>query len=255
MKKPKELEEYFREAVSWDAERSGRARRSARVAWIAAGLFAVCAVASSTALSLLTPLKRVDPFVIRVDNTTGVIDVVPVFDGIVTQEEALTRYFLNHYISICERFNYTTAESDYQECGAFNSNGMNALLSKRWNKSNPESPLNQYRDGTTVTAQVTSISFFERSNGVTDLVQVRYVKSKRMPSLSEEVKTHWIATVQYAYAKPSQDARVRRWNPLGFKIAEFKSEPEILDPPANKKQEKQAQSQIAQPQTAQGTTS
>ena len=27
------------------------------------------------------PLKRVEPFVVRVDNSTGVVDVVPVYDG------------------------------------------------------------------------------------------------------------------------------------------------------------------------------
>ena len=69
--------------------------------------------------SLLLPLKRVDPFVIRVDSTTGVVDVVPVYAGQATVEEAVTRYFLTHYISICERFNFATAESDYEECGAF----------------------------------------------------------------------------------------------------------------------------------------
>ena len=67
------------------------------------------------------PLKRVDPFVIRVDNTTGIVDVVPVYDGQRTPEEAVTRYFLTHYVTICERFNFATAESDYEECGAFHS--------------------------------------------------------------------------------------------------------------------------------------
>ena len=40
-----------------------------------------CAVASAIALLALMPLKRVEPFVIRVDNTTGIVDVVPVYTG------------------------------------------------------------------------------------------------------------------------------------------------------------------------------
>ena len=40
-----------------------------------------CAVASAVALMVLMPLKRVEPFVIRVDNTTGLVDVVPVYTG------------------------------------------------------------------------------------------------------------------------------------------------------------------------------
>ena len=72
-----------------------------------------------------------------------------------------------------------------------------------------------------------SVSFFERANGVTDLAQVRYLKAERQGTAAEKA-SHWIATIQYVYGTPSKDARTRRWNPLGFKIVEFKSEPEVM---------------------------
>ena len=71
-----------------------------------------------------------------------------------------------------------------------------------------------------VRAQVTSVSFFKRASGVTDLAQVRYVKAKRPAGSATEEVTHWIATLQYAYADPSTDPKVRGWNPLGFKIVD-----------------------------------
>ena len=49
---------------------------------------------------------------------------------------------------------------------------------------------------------------------------------------AEERITHWIATIQYAYTAASSDPRVRRWNPLGFKVLELTSEPEVLPAPA-----------------------
>ena len=97
--------------------------------------------------------------------------------------------------------------------------------------TNPASPLNIYKDGTTVRAQVTSVSFFKRANGVRDLAQVRYVKAKRASAGANEDVTHWIATLQYAYADPSPDPKVREWNPLGFKIVDFRPEPEVLNEP------------------------
>ena len=75
------------------------------------------------------------------------------------------------------------------------------------------------------------MSFFERASGVSDLAQVRYVKATRPAGGAEEQTSHWIATVQYAYGTTSSDAKVRRWNPLGFKILEFRSEPEVLSAP------------------------
>jgi len=228
-------EEYFREAESWDADRAAQFRRSARTAWWVAGAGWSCAVASALALALLMPLKRVDPFVVRVDNSTGIVDVVPVYAGSATPEEAVTRYFLTHYLTICERFNFATAESDYEECGAFHSAQRNQAWYALWTSTNPASPLNIHKDGSTVRVQVNSVSFFTRASGLSDLAQVRYLKAVRQGAGSEESFTHWVATIQYAYAGPAQDPKVRRWNPLGFKIVDFRTEPEVLtEPPAAK---------------------
>jgi type IV secretion system protein VirB8 len=222
------LDAYFREGTSWDDDRVAEAQRSARVAWRVAGAGWVCAVTGGASLLLLMPLKRVEPFVVRVDNTSGIVDVVPVYAGDATVDQAVTRYFVTHYITICERFNFETAESDYEECGAFHAAQRNQTWSTLWNKNNPASPLNVHKDGSTVRAQVESVSFFQRGNGVSDLAQVRYVKAERQGSGAAEHLTHWIATLQYVYTAVSKDTRVRRWNPLGFKIVELVSEPEVL---------------------------
>lgn len=227
MKTDPALEAYFREAASWDADRAAQSRRSARVAWFVAGAGWVCALLVCAALMLLTPLKRVDPFVVRVDNTTGLVDVVPVYAGRSEMPEAVTRYFLTHYVTVCERFNFATAESDYEECGAFHTAQRNQAWYALWNTINPASPLNVYKDGTTLRAQVASVSFFKRANGIADLAQVRYIKGRRPSAGAEEQLTHWIATIQYAYAEPSTDPKTRRWNPLGIKIVDFRPEPEV----------------------------
>lgn len=230
MSQDKALTAYLTEAASWDADRAAQIGRSRRTAWwVATGGWS-CAVASGIALMVLMPLKRVEPFVIRVDNTSGLVDVVPIYVGSADMPEAVTRYFLDHYVTVCERFNFSTAESDYEECGAFHTPQRNQAWYAAWNKSNPLSPLNAYRDGTSVQAQVTSVSFFKRSNGVTDLAQVRYVKAKRPAGGTEEQKSYWIATVQYSFAEAAKDPKTRRWNPLGFKIIDFRSEPEAMGP-------------------------
>jgi type IV secretion system protein VirB8 len=222
-----ELEAYYAEAASWDADRVAMQRRSARIAWWVAGAGWVAALTVALALILLMPLKRVEPFVIRVDNTTGLVDVVPVYAGRAPIPEVVTRYLLDHYVTVCERFNFATAESDYEECGAFHSAQRNQAWYATWNKTNPNSPLNLYKDGTTIRAQVTSVSFFTRADGVTDLAQVRYFKAKRQAGSAEEARTYWIASIRYTYAAPSSDPRVRRWDPLGFKIVDFRPEPEV----------------------------
>jgi type IV secretion system protein VirB8 len=227
MREP-ELDAYFAEALTWDADRVAMRERSARIAWRISALALFLTVLLSLALMMLMPLKRTEPFVIRVDSSTGLVDVVPVYSGHASMPEAVTRYFLEHYVRTCERFNFSTAESDYEECGAFHAPQRNQLWYSAWAKTNPSSPLNLYRDGTTIEARITSLSFFTRADGVADLAQVRYLKAKHKAGGSDEQLSHWIASIRYTYAKPSQEPKTRAWNPLGFKILEFHVEPEVL---------------------------
>jgi type IV secretion system protein VirB8 len=225
------LDRYLQEAISWDIDRSMQMKRSERTAWWVAGAGWLCAVTGAASLILLIPLKQVEPFVIRVDNSTGIVDVVPVYMGRAPMEQAVTRYFLTHYITVCERFNLVTAESDYEECGAFHTPQRNQAWYALWNTANPRSPLNMHKDGSSVRVEVKSVSFFKRSNGVEDLAQVRYRKSEHPSGGATGQTTHWIATIQYTYASPSRDPKTRRWNPLGFKVIELGTEPEVLTAP------------------------
>jgi type IV secretion system protein VirB8 len=222
------LEAYLSEAVSWDADRAALRERSVRIAWRIAAVATSLLALSLVALALLMPLKHVEPFVIRVDSATGIVDVVPVFAGRAEMPEAVTRYFLDHYITVCERFNFSTAESDYEECGALHAAVRNQAWYAQWDRANPASPLNVYKDGTTVRTQVGAVSFFKRGTGVEDLAQIRYIKATRAGGGGKDQVTHWIATIQYVYGEPSKDPRSRRWNPLGFKVVDFHAEPEVL---------------------------
>src|SRR3984885_9953793 len=225
------MKAYFAEAIAWDADRVAMKERSVRVAWRVAAVSSLDTVLAIVAFRCLMSIKKVDPYLIRVDSLTGVFDVVRVFTGETPLPETVTRYFLDHYVTVCERFNFSTAESDYAECGAFHTAQRNAAWYAAWNKTNPASPLNLYKDGTTIRAQVTSVSFFTRADGVTDLAQVRYFKGKRQAGSAEEARSYWIASIRYSFASPSTDPEVRRWNPLGFKVVEFKPEPEVESPP------------------------
>jgi type IV secretion system protein VirB8 len=98
--------------------------------------------------------------------------------------------------------------------------------------------LNVHKDGSTVRVQVNSVSFFTRASGLSDLAQVRYLKAARQGAGAEESFTHWVATIQYVYGEVAKDPKTRRWNPLGFKIVDFRSEPEIISEQAVAKDSK-----------------
>ena len=227
MSRGKDLDAYFAEAAAWDMNRVALNERNTRNAWRVAFAALLVTIAAVVALALLLPLKQVEPFVIRVDSSTGIVDAVPVFAGSAAMPEAVTRYFLSHYVTVCERFNFATAESDYEECSAFHSAARNQAWYAEWDRANVASPLNVHKDGSSVRSQVSAVSFFKRGNGLEDLAQVRYIKAQRASGSAQEQVSHWITTIQYAYGEPSKAAALRRWNPLGFKILEFRAEPEL----------------------------
>lgn len=227
MSAEKSLAVYFDEAASWDADRAAQAVRSSKIAWGVAAAAVFVAIAASCAVMLLAPLKRVEPFVIRVDESTGLVDVVPVYAGTAKLPQIVTRYLLTHYVEICEQFYWSTAERDYEECGAFNSAGRNQVWAAEWALSSPNSPLNLHKDGSEVGIHVVSVVFFRRATGMTDLAQVRYIRTSRTGDDAGGHSTHWIANIEFTYATPSTDVRARQWNPLGFRILAFRAEEEV----------------------------
>lgn len=224
------LEQYFREADGWDRDVNALRARSERMAWrVALGALLVTLL-SAVALVVLLPLKRVEPYVVRVDASTGIVDVVPRYESTQQVDEVVTRFLLSHYVRVCEQFYLVTALSDYETCGAFNSAAKNQELYQRWTPANPQSPLRRYRDGTSLRTQVTSVTFLEATRDGLPVAQVRYQLNRRPPGGGTEEVTRWIATLQYDYTTPSRDARVRQLNPMGLQIVEFRREPEVMLP-------------------------
>ncbi len=217
---------YLEEARGWDLDRGRAAERSARRAWWVAGCACITAVAAVIAVAGLTPFKTVEPFVVRVDNTTGVVDLPPRYEGSNEWPEAVTRHLLTQYVSVRERFVMALAEADYEQAGAYHSATMNQSWAALWDRSNPDSPLNRHLDGSTVRVQIKAVSFLTRANGVADLAQLRFLRATELSGGAERI-AHYIATVQYAYGKPSSDEGLRALNPLGFKVLEYRVEPEL----------------------------
>lgn len=228
MRRDEALARYFEEARGWDLDRGQAAQRAARRAWWIASVATGVATLAVAAVLALTPLKTVEPFVIRVDNTTGIVDVVPAARGPVPAGEAVTRHLLTQYVTLRERYVAALAESDYREVGAYHSAAMNQAWAGAWDRTNPDSPLNRYRDGRTVRVQVTAVTFIARGNGLQDLAQVRFLRAERFGGAAEQV-SHFIATVQYGYGGPSADVKLRALNPLGFKVLEYRREAEVVE--------------------------
>ena len=221
------LENYLLEAQSWEIDRARRAERSAKVAWVVAAVATATAVLAVAAVSDLTPLKQPVPVLIRVDSSSGIVDIVPSYEGTTDIEEVVTRNLLQNYVIARERYFYGTAEADYELVASQNSPRLNQEWAGLWSTDNPASPLNIYKDGTSIRTQVRSVTFLKLESGKAKLAQVRFTRSSRAGGTGEEQASHWVSTIEFAYVAPSKDDKTRSLNPLGFRIVEYRREPEV----------------------------
>lgn len=216
------LETYFKHARTFDQDRLISAERSKRLAWSCALIAGVVATMAIGAVLALTPLKSVEPFVIRVDNSTGIVDVVTALNNDrQSYDEAVTKYFSATYIRAREGYTAGEAEHNFKTVSLLSSVPEQERFFSSYRGSNPESPQVVYGRFGSSRINIKSISVINKN-----VVSVRYFREARK---GDETKiSHWIATITFSYVKTPLSAGDRLTNPLGFVVTEYRSDPEAV---------------------------
>lgn len=218
-----ELKSYFERVRRFDQERLIQLERAARIAWSVAIMAGILAGASIFAVAGLTPLKTVEPFVVRVDNSTGIVDVVSALTATAgTYDEAVTKYFAAKYVRAREGYVWSEAEEIFRTVALLSTQPEQARFAALYRGSNPESPQNIYGRGATARINIASISLINQN-----VVSVRYM---RTITRGDDVRTtHWVATLTFSYANVPMSSTDRLVNPLGFAVSEYRADPEVLN--------------------------
>ncbi|RWD93221.1 virB8 family protein, partial [Mesorhizobium sp.] len=116
------LRSYFQQGDIWEVEIIKRAKRSSRIAWFFALVFAGIAALSVLAVVLMLPLKSFEPYLVEVDRNTGYIEVK---SGLtrpanLTEQEAVTQANVVRYVRSREGYDPYAIEENF---------GIAALLS------------------------------------------------------------------------------------------------------------------------------
>ena len=215
-----ELKAYFDRARLWEQDLLSSAQRSKRLAWTVAAVSCGLTIVSVGAVAALAPLKTVEPFVIRVDNATGIVDVVSALrEGPASYGEAVTRYFLGKYVRAREGYARPEAEANFRTVSLLSDGPEQARFAAYFRGSNPDSPQVAHGRSGTAEVRIKTISLLGPN-----LASVRFLRETRK---GEETRTtHWIATITFE-VRP--DAKVstsdRLVNPIGFLVSEYRADP------------------------------
>jgi Type IV secretory pathway, component VirB8 len=224
VKKPSsKQDEYFGEAISWETERFLEERKSKKLAWRIAGFSLAISLASVLAVAALSPLKTVEPFVVRVDNSTGMVDIVTALTTEKTNyEEAINKYFIAKYVINRESYSPQARNHMYNVVGLMSDSSVASQYAEYYNpRYNPEAPLKIFGDSATVTVDLKNISFVDKQ-----VALIRFTKTVRRGP--DKVVSHWIATLTFTYVSGQMAADDRLVNPLGFQCTDYRLDPETI---------------------------
>jgi type IV secretion system protein VirB8 len=215
------MDAFLEASRAWETSEITRARKSERRAWLFAALGIVIGLTGCVAVALLTPLKSVEPFIVRVDRNTGAADIVSrVDEDTITFDEAIDKYFLGRYINYREEYADALAFPNYEAVSLMSTRQVGDVYYASINPKNPRSPTQVYGKDGSVEVSVNSISFLAQG-----VAQVRFTRNERKLN-SDPTATHWIATITYLYKKASMDAKARLVNPVGFQVLDYRLDPE-----------------------------
>jgi type IV secretion system protein VirB8 len=218
-----DLETYFTEAASWSADQVQAAERSRRLAWLIAAASAAVAGLAVSAVFALAPLKTVEPFVVRVDRTTGAVDVMTALtsERPLAYDEAVSKHFLAQYVRAREGWLAPAAAADFAQVAIMSTPAEQQRWAALTEAANPKSPQNRYGPGAEAQIEIRAISFVSAN-----VASVRFNRMERFGPTA--TSSDWIATVAFHYTDAPMAEADRLRNPLGFQVSSYRADPEVV---------------------------
>ncbi len=233
-KKPKNVTakqaslDFVKASKEFEKSRIADIERSRGVAWKVAIGACIVACFCAVAVMMLTPLKEVRPYVIRVDNNTGETDIVTMLEnGRSNYQEEMAKYFSALYVRLMEGYDWYTIQSQIDKAMMFSSSDIQNRINIKYQK--PNAPHKIYQENQRVEIKITNTSIIDE-NG---LIQVRFTK-KIVPTNGggynpqtnemspEPIVSQHLATIGYEYVNIPTLDDVRRVNPLGFTVISYR---------------------------------
>jgi type IV secretion system protein VirB8 len=221
----KALRSYFQQGDIWEQEIIKRAKRSARIAWFSALLFAGVAMLSLMAIVLMLPLKSFEPYVVTVDSTTGYVEVK---SGLtrpanLTEQQAVTQANVVRYIRNREGYDPYAIEESFGIAALLSTGDAARELQALYSAANPQNPAKVYGRLKRVLVETKSVTFPNASTAI-----VRFSTTER--SDTDSIVRHWISVVRFRYTDTPIRNEWRFENPLGFQVYAYRRDQETVTP-------------------------
>ncbi|HEF8592163.1 TPA: type IV secretion system protein [Campylobacter jejuni] len=218
------MKNEFNTAIDYEASFRYLIEKSNKRAWLIAFISIFIAIISIIAVVLLTPLKTIEPYVIRVDNTTGMVDILTMLDEKeIKANEALDKYFISTYVKAREGYYYDLLNQDYLLTQLMSSEKVANEYRALYEGDNARDQI--LKNSNEVSVQILSIVLGE-SNGVKTATVRAIITTKNLTSKGTTQATK-VITLSYDYILAKAREENRFLNPLGFKVLTYRIDDEV----------------------------
>ena len=212
---------FVQSANEFEKSRIQSVKRFSKISWSITFISLIVTVLSLFAVAMMSPLKTVEPFVIRVDNNTGATDIVTTLKNAEeSYGEVVDKYWLNQYIRYRESYDWYTVQANYDAVMLLSNPAEQTAIAGFMDSE--AAPYKIFKDRYRVNVRVLSTSW------VGQTAQVRFEKTV-VPLNSPDdaaAPSRFMATISYGYNNAPQAEKDRLINPLGFQVVHYRVDPE-----------------------------
>lgn len=215
-------QEHFANYKAFERDRLELAKGKTRTWQIVSGIFIVFCFGLVAALIGLTPLKQTIPFLIRVDNNSGYVDVLRPNEyssnTAKNDEDVMTQFMLKNYVRFHENYSWSTVKSNDEMIKRQSSDSAYKKYSDF--QTSPNGYMAKLGDNAQIETKdiyFTPLPDNEKKNKVAQMRYTKRILNARGQPDPNFPQTQWIVVVTYDF-KQKVDAD---FNPLGLNVLEF----------------------------------
>lgn len=189
----------------------------------------IVAFAAVLAVARLAPLKSVEPYLLQIDERSGITEAVtPSIAGQYVANEAVDKYFIATYLRTREGYNPAIRFYNDNLVRLMSSQSVFYQYRKMMDPADKQSIVARLGANGIRDINIISMSYIpspapasgQSGNPQTRIMQARLITTEKLPNAPDSA-TRWIATITFSYTDLQIRESEKFLNPLGFQVISY----------------------------------
>ncbi|MBO6156067.1 MAG: hypothetical protein J6O24_01320 [Succinivibrio sp.] len=214
--------------LNWETSRIELVEASERRAWGIVKIVSFAVVALSIAIICLFPLKTTEPYVIQVDKSTGLTDILHIANAQdIPVSEVMDKFWINTFVLSRESYDWNMLNDLIEKVRQLSLPIVYDTYAQQFMKTGKQDPLDdKLKDNFRIVVNVKSVVI---NRGRENVATVRFSKTTINNANGSTVGTNnWTANISFDYYPDFDTSEATRLvNPFGFKVLSYQVDPEL----------------------------